>query len=55
MAKTDLDFFLFARMIDGQNKSRLFCVRHPGLFSDTRFQFSWEIVNPCRLGLRLTG
>ena len=23
--------------------------------SDTRFQFPWEIVNPCRLGLGLTG
>ena len=30
-------------------------VCNSGLFSDTRVQFPWEIVNPCRLGLRLTG
>ena len=43
------------RIIDGQNRSRFVVFAILDFFSDTRFQFPWEIVNPCRLGLRLTG
>ena len=43
------------RIIDGQNKSRLFLFAILDFFSDTRFLCPWKIVNPCRLGLRLTG